>query len=81
MSVRARDFLDNWIAEFVATGQSASADLATIAIEEAADEGMGVDELRETAGGDLDAYLAAQLASVQAEEDGGTEAPMAAPEA
>jgi hypothetical protein len=69
MSARAQGFLDNWIEEFVATGQSPSADLASIAIEEGADEGIGEDELRETAGGDLDAYISAKLTSARAEED------------
>ena len=81
MSARAQEFLDNWIAEFVATGQSPSADLASIAIEEAADEGIGDGELRGTVDGDLQSYIAAQLARVQTEEDEDAEDPNEADEA
>ncbi|WP_152048228.1 hypothetical protein [Aureimonas psammosilenae] len=69
MSLRAQDFLDNLIEEFAATGQSPSADLASIAIEEAADEGMSEDELFETVGGDLNAYLAGKLLGLRTEEE------------
>lgn len=75
MSARAQEFLDNWIIEFAATGQSPSADLESIAMEEAADEGIGAGELRGTVDGDLNSYIAARLARMQSEEDENAEDP------